>query len=491
MAALVARGTVGRSVLGLWRVLPSSGLALGSVAVLVVGSLLALGALGQDSLVTRVSGDTPAARVLSRFGSVRSDVVSGDLTGRGDIWTASWRLIQDRPWFEYEELSLPWLRPLVGYGPDLFRYAFLLESQPKGGLPMEPDHAHNVYIHQTVEQGLLGLLASVGIFAVPLLAGGYQLIRSRKQYSQLHLLLLMGLLATFAGRSIEQTVGLARVSDLTIFWVLLAVFVVLPRALTVSPSESETLESKTGGAISDPASGGRRRNRGRSRARGSMETMDWAMFSRFMVIALLAGGIATVTWLRTISYPRAAVAAAEAVKDFQQGDYQGALKGLERASLLAPDVSVYYTHRSSIYAAFLKNRGGVRERECNSGIGGVRYETCLVQKTYLINRASVDQRPYYWRSRLAMASSAQALGRHDEALRLFTEAVATVPTSWPLMNRLAEAHIDAGQPELAVEVLKESMAITGDVGNSGPAQKLLELANQRLEEMESTRNSGS
>ncbi len=140
-----------------------------------------------------------------------------------------------------------------------------------------------------------------------------------------------------------------------------------------------------------------------------------------------------------------------------------------------------------MYAAFLKSRGSQRERECSLGIGGVPYETCLVQKTYLVNRVSVDQRPFYWRSRLAMANSALALGRHDEAIRLYAEVVATVPASWPLQNRLAEAYIDVGQPERAVEVLEKSLAITGESGSSSQARQLLELANQKLQ----TRDAGS
>ena len=39
-------------------------------------------------------------------------------------------------------------------------------------------------------------------------------------------MILVGLLAALVGRFIEQIVGLARISDLTIFWVLLAVFAV-------------------------------------------------------------------------------------------------------------------------------------------------------------------------------------------------------------------------------------------------------------------------
>lgn len=86
-----------------------------------------------------------------------------------------------------------------------------------------------------------------------------------------------------------------------------------------------------------------------------------------------------------------------------------------------------------------------------------------------------------------MANSALALGRHDEAIRLYAKVVATVPASWPLQNRLAEAYIDVGQPERAVEVLEKSLAITGESGSSSQARQLLELANQKLQ----TRDAGS
>ena len=185
--------------------------------------------------------------------------------------------------------------------------------------------------------------------------------------------------------------------------------------------------------------GRRQRNRGRSRGRSGRQEMDWAMFSRFMVIALLVGGIATVTWLRTVSYPRAAVVAAQAVKDFRLGDYQGALAGLERASQLAPDVSVYYTHQSSIYAAFLNNRVGPQELECSLGIDGTPYENCLVWKTYQVNRASVEQRPLYWRSRLAMANSALALGLNDEASSYITRL-------WPRLRPAGRCRIAWPKP---------------------------------------------
>ena len=57
---------------------------------------------------------------------------------------------------------------------------------------------------------------------------------------------------------------------------------------------------------------------------------------------------------------------------------------------------------NTIFDYFLTNRGGRQERKCSLGIGGVPYETCLVWKTDQVTRASVQQRPFYWRSCLFM-----------------------------------------------------------------------------------------
>ena len=73
---------------------------------------------------------------------------------RGDIWSASSRLSLFRPWFDYEPLSLSYIRPVIGYGPEMFKYTFPLET-PLGGLLSQ---AHNFFIHHWVEQGCLGTI---------------------------------------------------------------------------------------------------------------------------------------------------------------------------------------------------------------------------------------------------------------------------------------------------------------------------------------------
>jgi len=185
------------------------------------------------------AAETGTGRVVAdRFATI-SGSPDGSLRARFEIWEASYRLWRDPSWFEFEDLRLSWMRPLIVYGPDLYRYTYFLESFPRGGslLVYEAQHAHNFYMHKLAEQGLLGLGASLGIFAVVILGGSYLLLRRGRDYPNAYTLLLIGLVAITAGRALEQTVGLARASDLTIFWVLLATFVVL---LKVAQSEASS-----------------------------------------------------------------------------------------------------------------------------------------------------------------------------------------------------------------------------------------------------------
>ena len=175
-----------------------------------------------------LSGDW--AKTADRFTSISGQVTGGRFSGRRYIWETSWRLMRDRPWVEFEPLSLSFLCPVVGSGPDLFRTTYLLKSQPRGPrlLPGEAHQAHNLFLHAGVELGFLGLLASLGIFGIPMLAAGHFLLWIRRDYSINQRVILLMVLAVIAGRGLEQIVGLARVSDLTMFWALLAVMAAIP-----------------------------------------------------------------------------------------------------------------------------------------------------------------------------------------------------------------------------------------------------------------------
>jgi Tfp pilus assembly protein PilF len=464
-----------RTILG--QVAPSLGLLAVLAAVLILALLWfndTNGIIGEES-----GAPTEMAR---RFESIKGEVVSGSFSGRGGVWRDSWRLIRDRPWIEFDQPSFGWAWPVFGYGPDLFRYTYLLVSTPRGVglLPGEPDHAHNYLIHQAVEQGALGMLSSLGIVVIPFLVGGFLLIRKGGRYSRVHTLLLIGLLATLAGRFLEQMVGVARVSDLTVFWTILAIFVALPVI-----SESAEAVPETGPRIR-PGRRQERRGRTASRPSPAANAFDWRRILRLVMVAGIIAGIISLTWAKNLNYPRAAVIAASGVEQFRRGDRQAALVALERASALAPDVSSYYKYRASVYQAFLglDYDREPREWECGLQPGQTAYETCLKEKAFQNQLAGVAQRPFDWRLRLALADSASNLDRKDEAIRLYQEVVSLVPASWPLLNLLAGAYVEGERPQEALAPLENSLALTGEDPRSSHALFILGVARLELGHLE-------
>lgn len=449
VAVLVVAAVIG------WRNLGRSAVVTGVTLVVVGGFLFMPGWVGSTFSSQIAQQDSGASAADAQLGSVKSDVLGRTLGGRLTHWKVSWQLIRDHPWAEFSQLSLPWLRPVIGYGPDLFRYTYLLRSPPEGNnlFPLEPDHAHNFFIHQTVEQGYLGLLSSLGIFAAVALAGGYRLWWQRQHLSLVDKLLFAILLATLSGRFLEMMVGVARVSDLTILWVILAMFAALPTVMQNSPIET---------AETPPIGATRRRQSRRARrsvvgSAGSI--LEWRRFWSMAIVAVIIGGIVVLTWVKNVNYVRAGVAEADAVQQFRRFDWQESLASSDRAIKLAPDVPIYYNNKAQIYLAYLLNPETTREQEC--GFQDERpYDNCLAVQSFTNNSEGVAHRPLSYRTRLALANSAFNLTLHDEAIRFYAEGLALVPRSWSIRNELADIYIDAGRPEDALEPLRASLAIT-------------------------------
>ena len=463
-----------------WRYFGRWVLVLGLAGVLVVAALLAPAWLktsaadaGEQAIPAGVASDSTATQVEARFSSIRKDVLSGLLAGRSTHWNGSWQLIRGREWFDFDTLSLGWLRPLIGYGPELFRYTYLLVSPSEGRdlVPLEPDHAHNFFIHQTVEQGILGLLSSLGLFMAVFIVGGKALLRRGEEYSPFYKIMLIGLVATVAGRFIEMMVGVARVSDLTILWVVLAAVAALPGIMQFDNSGPEQTTS-------------RRRNRPRRNRDSGVTTSGTGLGGsgiiwRLAIVALLIGGIGPLTWIKGVNNVRAAVEAGDAVENFREGDYQAALSDLDRAIVLAPDVSVYYNHKASVYRAFRINQLVPPEEICSSQ-NEMLYEVCLEAKGFESNIEGSSRRPFYYRSQLAVANSAFNLKLDDVAVRQYEHVLALVPDSWRLRDELGEAYLELGQPENAIKILEESIAISQDTGKSTKAYFFLGKAHREI-----------
>ena len=263
-------------------------------------------------------------------------------------------------------------------------------------------------------------------------------------------LILITLLPVLAGRALEMMVGVARVSDLTVFWVILGMFAALPVA---------AMDPQTSARPTRPSSRRRRPNSARTSSFPHPGGSDRRWLWRLAIVILPIGLILVLTWMKGISYPLAAVQIGNALEHSRQGHLPSTPDAIDRAIGLAPDVPVYYNWRASVYTAYRGDSWIPREKRCNFQ-DDVSYEVCLAALTHESNLAGANQRPFYYRSRIAVAGSALNLRLDDEAIRYFRESLDLVPSSWALRDNLASALIQQGKPGDALGLLQESLEIT-------------------------------
>ena len=403
-----------------------------------------------------------ADQVQERLSTVQEAVVGRGVSFRTDIWEASWGLIKDRPWFEYEGLTLSPIRHLVGYGPEMFKYTFPLES-PLGGLL---SHAHNFFIHHAVEQGVLGFLASVGLFVAFFAVGGAQLWRNRDTYSTTHKWLLVILLSTMVGRVAEMMVGVNRESDLVIMWALMAVFVVLPSVMKSSP-EAETAAAAAAAPHSAPLT---RRQERRGRRDGPRDPRTRQPGGGIGVIrdinpartvALLAAVCAVIflgwlTWDKNVDYIWAARLADEARDESPDGRLQDTERLFRQAVAKAPDVPTYYNNLAATYSLYrdfaLANPDrelpecelvfpiGASQLEPTEGTAPP-YSRCA-EEEYLAHLRGFRKNVNSPQAKLSLANSTFEMailgyaGKEEEAEGYYQELTNMLPWSWPLYQAL-------------------------------------------------------
>ena len=447
-----------------WSALGRAGLVLGVAAALTAFVVVVPTGLGWYE---RGVGDASAlAQIEGRFTAMHPEDSSGSLGQRIGIWRSSGQVITQRPWFESEDLDFSALRPVVGYGPDMFVGVFMLGSRPVGPklLPFETTHAHNLFIHHWVELGILGLLAALSIFVFPAVAVGWEVLRNKRAYPISHNVLLIGLVCVLAGRFGEQMFGVAKVSDSLIFWVVLAILVSLATVMS-SPESNQP-----------PAT--RVRRRGRGRTAGTPPIRDSGIYWRCAVVVLLIGVIVALTWGKNVNYLRALNQVAGLNQAFINGNLNDSVTMLKRAIERAPDVYHYHANLGLVYSAYQSET--VQEPDCNLLAADVAsYEICLAKKVSESYAAEVAQSSWRWRSRLDLAEAELDLFRltqdgyrADETVRLYRETAAMMPHSWKLRNQLAQMLTAVGDPEESLLQIEKSLAITGSSLNSADAMLL-------------------
>jgi len=441
-------------------------LSMAGVAVVIVGAvLLAPSALSNRGVDNSSSAEpSTSSTITERLVSIKTDVLGGFDGGRSTHWKVSWNLIKNRPWFSFEELNFSLLRPIIGYGPDLFRYVYLIESPAEGKefFPLEPDHAHNFFIHQTVEQGVLGAIASVSLFISVIAIGAHHLLFRRKNGDYMYRLLLAGLVAIIFGRFMEMNVGVARISDLTILWTLFALMVTLARFDSAANKEPVPQELKP------PTQMPNRPNRRQVAKINPPPVRSYALIARLAIVAIILGAIIMVTWQKSINAFRAATAGGQAIGYFLDGDLNNSLKHLDKAISLAPGVPNYHTNRSQLFLSYRLSPDVIIEPTCAQQTE-YPYLNCLAIQSLQSDLQAVNQQPFNYRARMAAGNSAFNFQAHEATAVLYSAASAMVPNAWSIRDDFAEALIENELYDESLYQSSQSIKITENTSSSARA----------------------
>lgn len=424
---------------------------LGAAAAIAVG-VASIMAIVPASVNGRESGS--AAVVTDRLDDTAQDL-GGGLNSRLTIWKNSARLIAERPWFDtqaYPELpNLPArpLRPLVGYGPEMFLYAYPLEEDVRLD-GARHYHAHNFLVHNAVELGALGFVATTTLFGAIGVAGLVYLKRARRERWPLQRKAVLGALcAALGGRFVEQLTGVPQISDLLLMWALagaLAALALMTRA-----------GAPAAPAFPAPA------------ARAAPGCSWWRLAPALAAAAFLA----FFSWSTNGRYVYAAVVASSAGSAFNQGDFALSVERLDDAIQLAPDMPAYRLNKATALAAW-RVRVADPSRRAE-----------LLQDAYAETREVLKRNPL---SHQAWASAGQyareMAGATPEktalSLRDHEVLVALLPAFWTPKNVLANGYVASNQAARALQPLAQSLAITGRTPEAAPTMYLLGEAFAKL-----------
>lgn len=366
-----------------WRRALNIAAPIGVAALLVVGFSFGGGfasgltsTYSEDSLVDEFGESTLEERLTKQE----------TIDTRIDIWRSTLELVLKRPSVADQRDMPAFVRHLIGYGPDTFRYVLPMTSSDEMFATLTSE-AHNDFLHRLTEGGLLGFLAFTSLVGVCL----YMLCRVHRNASvyDRHLIsaLTIAVASAIVGRLVEQFTGIARVSDGMAFWMLVGLTVSLSSlALRGSTPNSDDTVS-----ISKPVN---------SYFEAVMPAVSITLLVTLIPLAL-AG-----LWYKNISYAIADHQLSEARSELRTSS-SGGLAHYDRAIELAPDVVKYRLEKSGVLMAMAESERNVLAR------------MVLIQDSYELDKSAYAINSLDRRVNFKLAASAWELavsGNPEKAL---------------------------------------------------------------------------
>ena len=390
-----------------------------------------------------------------RIGSIGT-AVAGGLNSRSTIWIVSTKVYFTTPWVDTEqfpevpELGFRALRPLVGYGPEMFGYAY-----PTQGNHTFTDtlasHGHNFVVHTAIELGLFGVFAYLGlIVALGIVLFRLLQIARAGRYPYWFTYLLVTLAGVLVTRAAEQIPGKAQISDLHLSWMLAALVV---GVAVMAPSVERPGEAAAGSESAPEASQrrGRRVRRGERDPRGSALVGPRSTVHAFAAFSVAI--LAIVFWFETVASPvRSAKVAADAQAAAQSGRLQEGVDLYNEAIEIAPSSAINKLNLAQLLfdvainiedpansdqrvalleaahqqAQLVLERNPLDHRAVSRSGEFLReqavYQREIVGAAVHENELLVELMPGFWQARTSLAWSLVRLGLYDRALDALQDA---------------------------------------------------------------------
>ncbi len=344
-----------------------------------------------------VSGSAPAE--ASAVISQRSK--QGTIDARLEMWGVVGDVAAERPSLP-ESNNAPWVvRQLFGYGPDTFRFVFPTRA-PGDLLNFLISSSHNAPLNWLIEIGLAGLLAYGALLTAAVVVVWKLTRRAQGGGVSLIAVLAVGAGAVVTGRVAEQLSGVARISDTTVLWLVLAL-------LAAAYAITRRARSTSKPPAAEPNSGG----------------FTLPRISPAVAFPVIAIGIALAgyfIWTHNLSLLRADM-------EFRRGettlasDVDLALDHMERATQLNPGVEEYQHARAEVLLALADQSADLATK------------TTLLQEAYEAEHSAYSFNPTSRAANFELAFASWQLARLGDA----GKAVETVQT-YERLSELAPEH---------------------------------------------------
>lgn len=410
---------------------------------------------------------TPVRELQDRISldSNNATLVGSSMSQRFGIWRIAGSILLNRD--QHGDNSLPETvgRHIWGVGPEIFYISFMSQTIPmdESLIPLETRNGHNYFLHTWVELGFLGFIAITGIFVALILT----LFTLRSRNSLIHIILIIGLISTLIGRLVEQAFGIPKVSDLQVFWMLLAVIVAISNF-----SDDSFIKRRALSIQSSPVING-------------YLLKNVIYWIPVVVVTIL---IIFITWGRTLSGVFALLESSDVNYHFVNKNIGASVDSINRGLDITPHSYVYYESLGDIYSEYLMaddtDSYVIQNHKCDRRFVLVdEHRKCILEAQYNAYDMSLKMGNPKWQYWFITANSARELAviNRDpslakEALHKYFLVTEMVPNSYLLHNELANALLEFGNPILALPVIDKSLKLTGDNKRSSDALLLKGLA---------------